>query len=213
MHGGSKMADSIFDVMIPEEIKNCNLPSPEELEYWKLAKNRVFFIDYEIDEDYRLVELSKTIIRMNFEERDVPEEQLKPIYVFVMSYGGDIDQANYVCDLFETSRIPIVTVATGAAMSAGFLLFLSGKRRYAFLHSQLLVHQGCAAFQGTAEEVKEAQKNYQRQLDQMRDYIISHSDINLATFNKNRKRDWYLTAEEITKYNIAKIVKNFAEIE
>ena len=81
------MADNIFDIIIPEEIKNCNLPSPEELEYWKLAKNRVFFIDYEIDEDYRLVELSKTIIRMNFEERDVPEEQLKPIYVFVMSYG------------------------------------------------------------------------------------------------------------------------------
>ena len=206
------MADTVYDIMIPEEIKNVTLPSPEELEYFRLAKNRTFFIDYEVEDDYRLMELAKTIIRMNVEERDIPEEQLQPIYVWIMSYGGDLSQANFVCDLFETSRIPIVMIATGAAMSAGFLLFLAGKRRYTFRHSSLLVHEGTVAFQGSAEEVREAQKNYQRQLDQMKDYILAHTDIDSATFNKNRKKDWYLTREEIEKYNIAKIVKNFEEI-
>lgn len=204
--------EELMEFILPEEMKNITLPEPTEVEYWKLAKNRAFFIDYEVDEDYKLIELAKTIIRMNLEESSIPEEELKPIYIFIMSYGGDLDQANFVCDLFETSRIPIVTIVTGAAMSAGFLLFLAGKRRYAFEHSQLLVHQGSAAFQGSAEEVKEAQKNYQRQLDQMRDYIIAHSNIDLATFNKNRKKDWYLTCAEIEKYNLAKIVKSFEEI-
>ena len=206
------MADPIFDLIIPQDIKAGTLPSPEEVEYWRLSKQRIFFIDYCIDEEYLLYELSKTIIRMNAEELTIPEEQLKPIYIYIMSYGGDVAQANFMCDLIEASRIPIVTIATGVAMSAGFLIFLAGKRRYAFEHSQLLVHQGSAAFEGTAEEVKEAQKNYQRQLDQMKDYIISHSKIDSATCNKNRKKDWYLTREEIEKYNLAKIVKNFTEI-
>lgn len=43
-------------------------------------------------------------------------------------------------------------------MSAGFLIFLAGKRRYAFEHCQMLVHQGSAAFQGSAAEIEEAQK-------------------------------------------------------
>ena len=206
------MSETIYDVMIPDSVKNCTLPSPEELEFFRLAQQRVYFVDYEVEEDYRLMELAKIIIRMNVEEMDIPEEELKPIYIYIMSYGGDLSQSNFVCDLFESSRIPIVTIATGAAMSAGFLLFLAGKRRYAFTHSNLLVHEGSCAFQGNAEEVREAQKNYQRQLDQMKDYILSHTEIDAATFNKNRKKDWYLTPDEIEKYNIAKIVKNFSEI-
>jgi len=198
--------------IMSDGIKNMTLPSPEEYEYWKLAKSRVFFIDYEVEEDYRLMELAKTIIRMNVEEKDIPEDQLKPLYVYIMSFGGDLSQSNFVCDLFESSRIPIVTIATGAAMSAGFLLFLAGKRRYVFEHSSLLVHEGSVAFQGNAEEVREAQKAYQRQLDEMKDYILSHTEIDAATFNKNRKKDWYLTKEEIEKYHIAKIVKKFEEI-
>ena len=48
-------------------------------------------------------------------------------------------------------------------MSAGFLIFLSGKKRYAFSHTSMLVHSGSAAFQGTAEQIEEAQKNYKKQ--------------------------------------------------
>ena len=204
--------EKLMEFILPEELKNITLPDPKEVEYYKLAKCRTFFIDYEIEDDYRLLELAKTIIRMNVEEKDIPENELQPVYIYIMSFGGDLSQANFVCDLFEASRIPIITIATGAVMSAGFLLFLAGKRRYAFEHSSLLVHEGSAAFEGSAEEIREAQKNYQRQLDQMKEYILSHTKIDVATFNKNRKKDWYLTQEELEKYNIATIIKTFAEI-
>lgn len=204
--------EELMEFIVPSDIKNLTFPTPEEINYWKARKDRTFYIDYEIDETYSLIELSKTIIQMNMEEKDIPIDELKPIYLWIMSYGGDIDQANYFCDLCESSRIPIITIATGAAMSAGFLIFLSGKRRYAFKHSQLLVHQGSASFSGSASEIEEAQKNYQRQLDQMKDYVLEHTDIDKKTFDKNRKKDWYLTKEEIEQYNIAKIITSFSEI-
>lgn len=201
------------ELVIPiiDNMKDKQYPTPEEYTYWKSRENRTFFIDYEVDECYDLIELSKVIIQMNMEERDI--ENPKPIYIFIHSYGGDIEQANYFCDLVQSSNIPIVTIGMGVAMSAGFLIFLAGKRRYAFKHCQMLVHQGSAGFQGTAQEIEEAQKNYKKQLDNMKTYILERTDIDEKTFNKNKNKDWYLSCEELQNYHIVdKIITSFDEI-
>lgn len=199
---------------IPESLlKDSTLPDPMELNYWEARKNRTFYIDFEVDDDYQLLEIAKTIINMNVAEKDTPTENLKPIYLWIMSYGGDLEQANFFCDLVETSRIPIVTVAMGAAMSAAFLIFLAGKRRYAFKHSQLLIHSGSGQLTGTAEQIKEAQLNYNRQIENMKDYILARTTIDAKTFNKNKTKDWYLTADELVKYHIVdKLVESFDDI-
>ena len=182
--------------------RESDFPTPEEYTYWNDRKNRTFYIDYEIDEEYSLVELSKIIIQLNISEKDIPQEELKPIRLLIHSYGGDLEQANFFCDLIESSRIPIITIAMGVAMSAGFLIFLSGHKRYAFKHTQMLVHSGSAAFQGTAEQIEDAQKKYKKQVDAMREYILRKTQIPESLFNKNKNRDWYLTATELQKYDI-----------
>ena len=183
-------------------IKASDIPEPEEFNYWTARKNRTFYIDYEIDESYSLVELAKTIIQMNIDEKDIPTENLKPIRIFIHSYGGDLEQANFFCDLVQTSRIPVITIAMGVAMSAGFLIFLSGHKRYAFKHTQMLVHAGSVAFSGTASEIEEAQKNYKKQVDEMKAYILERTDIDEKTFNKNKNKDWYLSIDDLKKFNI-----------
>ena len=210
------MVKNNFDMIefeIPDDLKEVTLPAPEELSYWSSRKNRTFYIDYEIEDNYMLMELAKVIIQMNMEEKDVPTNELKPIFLFIHSYGGDLDQCNAFCDILECSRIPIVTVGMGIAMSAGFLIFLSGKRRYAFKHCQFLAHSGSAGFQGTAEQIEEAQKNYKRQIVAMKEHILSHTSIDEKTFNKNKNKDWYITGEDIENYNIAKVITSFEEIQ
>lgn len=187
--------------------------SPEEYTYWKARENRTFYIDWEIDEGYELLELSKIIIQMNMEEAKIPKEDLKPIYLFIHSYGGDLDQSQFFADLCIGSRIPIVTVAMGVAMSSGFLIFLAGHKRLAFKHSQLLVHSGSAGFQGTAEQIEEAQKNYKKQLADMKAYILERTEIPEKVFTKNKAKDWYLTSNELVEYNVVdKLIDNFEDI-
>lgn len=190
----------LLEIPLVGGIKEDQLPSPEEYTYWKSRKDRTFYIDYEIDEDYSLVELAKIIIQMNIEEKDV--ESPDPIRLFIHSYGGDIEQALFFCDLVKSSRIPIITIGMGVAMSAGFLIFLSGKKRYAFSHTSMLVHSGSAAFQDTAEQIEEAQKNYKKQIEQMKSYILDNTTIDEKTFNKNRNKDWYLSSDELLKYGV-----------
>ena len=203
--------DELMEFIIPKDA-NFSLVDQVEYNYWKGRKNRCFYIDYELEDDYQCVELMKTIIQMNFEEKDIPEEELEPIRIFLFSYGGDLSQATALCDVIEASRIPIITVCMGVAMSAGFLIFLAGKRRYAFKQSTLLVHQGSAAFSGSASEIEEAQKNYKKTLDKMKDYIVSHTDIDEKLFKKNQSKDWYIEGEDISKLNIATVINSFNDI-
>ena len=64
-------------------LKSDDLPAPETYTYWKDRTNRTFYIDYEIDDDYSLLELAKVIIQMNIEEKDVRTEADKTIHPFI----------------------------------------------------------------------------------------------------------------------------------
>lgn len=205
-----------MDFLLPAILQDASSDkylSPEEYTYWKARENRTFYIDYELDDDYMAIELGKIIIQMNMEEKDIPKEELKPIYIWIHSFGGDLAQCDALVDIMIASRIPIVTVAMGAAMSAGFMLLLAGHRRYAFKHSNLMVHSGSAAFSGTSEQIEEAQKNYRKQIEGMKKYILSRTEISEKLFNKNKSKDWYLAGKDLEKYKIVdKIVTSFDEI-
>lgn len=203
----------IASIPIVGPLKDSDVPTPEEYDYWSNRDKRIFFIDYEMDDDYLLINLSKTIIKLNYDDIGIPEEDRTPIVLFIFSYGGDAAQASFFSDLLISSKTPIITVATGVAMSAAFEIFLAGKKRYAFEHTQMLVHSGSAGFKGTAEQIEAAQNNYKKMLDRSRKYILERTSIDEKTFNKNRNKDWYLTKDDFIKYHIVdKIITNIDEI-
>lgn len=204
--------DSIVLPVI-DGISNKDILTPEEYNYWTSRQNRTFYIDFEVDETYELMEIAKVIIQINMSEINIPKENLKPIYLFVHSYGGDIEQANFFCDLVMSSRVPIITIGMGVAMSAGFLILISGQKRYAFKHCQMLIHSGSAGFSGTAEQVEAMQKNYKKQINEMKQYILERTSIDEKTFNKNKNKDWYLTSKELIDYHVVDaLIENIDDI-
>lgn len=202
-----------FDLPIVGNARTSEIPTPEEYTYWSLRDNRCFTIDYEIDDDYALIELGKVIIQMNVVERSIPKENLKPIYIFLHTFGGDNFQGSWFADLLIASRIPIVTVAMGVAMSAGFEILIAGHRRYAFKHSQTLVHAGYASMQGTQSEIEEFQKNNKKQLARTKEYVLSRTKIDDKMFNRNKNKDWYITGDDLVTLGVVdKIIDNIEEI-
>lgn len=201
---------NLDDLNVPRE---SDYMEKREYQYWRDRKNRTFYIDFDIGDEYELIEVSKAIIQMNIEEKDMPRDELEPIRIMIHSYGGDLDQGLYFCDVLKASRIPIITVAMGAAMSCGLLIFLAGDKRYCFKHSQVLIHSGSGQVGGTYEQIEEAQKNYKRQIDAMKEYIIKNTNIDEKTFNKNKSKDWYIARDNIVNYGIAdKLIDSITEI-
>ena len=89
-NGKKVLTIDIFSIPLIGEAKESEIPTPEEYTYWKDRENRTFYIDYEIGDDYSLVELAKIIIQLNIEDKDIPKEKLMPIRLFIHSYGGDL---------------------------------------------------------------------------------------------------------------------------
>jgi len=187
------------------------LPSPEMVNYWRLAENRTFYIDYEIDEG--VLEVQRSIININREDKGKPIEERIPIKIFIQSPGGCLYSTYSLADTMLASTTPIVTVNMGIALSGGFLLFLAGTHRYCLSRSQAMLHTGSTGVQGTFEQVEESQKTYRKQIQQMCDYVLSRTKIDQKTFNKNKSKDWYFDADEQVEYGIAhSILKSIDEI-
>ena len=65
-------------------------------------------------------------------EKDQKQKNYKrePIKLYINSNGGAIDDMWSLIDIMLNSKTPIYTYCTGYAMSAGFLIFLAGSKRF-----------------------------------------------------------------------------------
>lgn len=200
-----------LNIVIPKELENLKLPSPELLDYYKDYDDRCISIDCEIDDT--LFDVTKQIIAYNKADKGIPVEERKPIKIYVMSYGGDLYQAYAFISTILASQTPVITVNMGVAMSAGLLILLAGHKRYAMKYSTAMIHSGSGGAQGTYEQMEEQQKNYKKLVDMMRDYILARTSIDIKTYNKNKTKDWYITDNEQVELGIVeKIVGSLDEI-
>lgn len=196
-------------VMPPDA--NLMIPDPTMLSYYRLAKDRVFFVDFEIDE--RLMDVIKEIMRINMEDMGVKPEERMPIVIPIMSYGGDLDITFTFIDVCAMSQTPIITINMGSAMSAGILLLLAGHKRYALKHSQAMIHSGSAGMEGTFEQMEASQNFYKAQVSKMREYILERTKIDAKMFGRKKSKDWYLSADDQLNYGIVDaFVDDFDEV-
>jgi ATP-dependent Clp protease protease subunit len=201
----------VLDIVIPEEIEDVKLPSPELVKYYKDYDNRNIAIDYDIDES--LFEVTKQILEYNRQDKDISTDKRKPINIYVMSYGGELYQAYALISTMLASKTPIRTINMGVAMSAGLLILLAGHERYAMKYSTAMIHSGSGGAQGTYEQMEEQQKNYKKLVDMMRDYILERTNIDTKLFNRQKSKDWYLNDKEQVELGIvSKIIDNLDEI-
>ena len=198
-------------ISLPDNTGTLKLPTPEIVSFWRLAEERMFFIDFEIDEE--LLEISKQILYINMRDKGVKADERQPIKLFIYSYGGDLSAVYSLISVIEASDTPIWTVNLGVAYSAGMLLLLSGSKRFGLKRSQVLAHSGSASLGGTYEQLQENQKSYDKMVQDMRDYILVKTKINPKLFNKNKNKDWYMSDEEQLEYGVIdKIVNSLSEV-
>lgn len=192
--------DEMMRIMIPQNLENLQLPSPELLTYYRNLEDRVIWIDYGVDET--ILEVSKLIMYFNKEDKDTPVEQRKPIKLLLYSYGGDGQACFSLLDVIALSKTPVYTINMGVAMSAGLLILLAGHKRFCLKNSTALAHSGSGGASGTFEQTEAQMKDYKRFVDTMRNYIIERTNIDAKTLNKYKSKEWYLYAEDQVKFGI-----------
>lgn len=207
------MDENTMLLEIPTELENLKLPNPMLLDTYTDRKNRLIFIDYDID-DTLLREVGRQIIEYNRGDKGKLVDERTPIVILINSGGGCLDSTYATIAIMETSKTPIITVNMNCAYSAAGLILMAGHKRYCMPRSQVLIHSGSAqGISGNYEDIQESTKSYKKMVEEMREFIISKTKIDKALMKKNQSRDWYLpTSEQIDLGVVDEIITDLDSI-
>jgi len=150
--------------------------------------------------------LTKAIIEINEDDdylqklyavHDI-EYKPHPVQMYIDSYGGAVYQCFGLLGVMEKSATPIHTIVTGAAMSCGFMILISGHKRFGYKHSTPLYHQVSTGFYGKVQDMEESLAETKRLQKKIEEITFERTSISKKKLNEilKNKKDWYMTAEE-----------------
>ncbi len=210
-----KIVDDV--ITVPIDIskivgENDSLPDPFRLSYYNDLNNRVIYLDDEIDRD-TVTPIIRMIVAWNRNDKDLSQDERRPIKIIINSYGGDIDATLSLIDIIKISKTPVYTYNAGVAMSGGFYILIAGHKKYALKNSQSLIHQGNGGFEGTAEEIKSHTAQYNKLLLRLFDHVIECTKISKDLLNKKKKSEWFVNGTEQVELGVVdKIITDIDEL-
>ena len=174
---------------------NLQLADPSLVQYYHDLANRSIWIDGEIN--VSTLDIVSKIIRWNREGKDKSIEERKPIKLFFLSPGGDLEIEEAVVSIIHLSQTPIWGIAMGMVASAASLIYLSCHKRFALPNAYLIIHQGSAQMGGNYDQMVAAMKDYEEQIERMTKFYIENTDYTEEEIRANIKTDWYVRGEEL----------------
>lgn len=174
-------------------------------------EKRIFYLSGKIDEaSIRPInfEILKLIQEDEESNASLKNFQPKPIKLFINSFGGSVYDAWSLIDIILRSETPIYTYCTGYVMSAGFLIFLAGHKRYATPNATMLYHQLSAGGWNKILDLQQDLQEYERLQSDIEKYVCERTSIpySILEENKQKKLDWYIHSEDFEKYNLAELL-------
>ena len=138
------------------------------------------------------------------EEAGLIKEERKPIKLYINSWGGSLTAAYTIINAIELSETPIWTINIGTAYSAGFFIFITGHKRFAYPLSSFLYHEGSTGRDGFEEAHKFRNRAdfYSKQLEQLKKHVLKYTAISEEKYQTIIKDDYWLTARDALELNI-----------
>jgi len=128
------------------------------------------------------------------------------IPVLVDSYGGSIYGCLDMIAMIKKSSLPVHTIVTGKAMSAGAILFGMGQKRYMYENATLMLHDAATWTGGKTEEIKSDAKEIERLNKLVFSLLAENCGQKDDYFNKiiheKGHADWFLNAKDAKRHKI-----------
>lgn len=128
------------------------------------------------------------------------------IPIVIDSYGGSVYGCLDMIEHVNKASLPVHTIITGKAMSAGAILFGMGEERYMSQHATLMLHDASMMTGGKTEEVKADAKELERLNKLIFQLLAKRCGQKEEYFEKllheKGHADLFLTAKEAKKHKI-----------
>lgn len=163
---------------------------------------RTIYINNIIDESTS-ESITYMIMKYNRDDRGKSIENRKPIFIYINSLGGSVSDGFAIIDAVVASKTPVYTVNIGTSYSMGFLIFLSGIKRYATINSTFLCHEGSSSVYDTMSKAKDRMEFENNQMEKhIMDYVLSRTHISESLYQEQYRKEWYMYPEEAKKLGV-----------
>ena len=173
-----------------------------------LPKERNLYFTSQVDQA-SIAALSRSIIEINANDVLLKKQygvygieyKPNPVKIYIDSYGGHVYQCFGLLSIMESSATPIHTIVTGAAMSCGFMMAISGHKRFAYKNATLMYHQVSSWVGGKLKDMTEDIEETKRLQDVIEALTLKKTNISLTILKDvySRKFDWYMDAGQALK--------------
>jgi ATP-dependent Clp protease, protease subunit len=164
----------------------------------RLIKDRVIFLDCEIDE-----EVTSQITSLIFLlDRENTEAEIK---LWINSPGGLAQGFFAIYDMIQRVKAPVKTVCVGEASSAAAILLASGSSglRYAMPNSRIMIHQiQVDGITGSNAEVEIDTKELKALQNRLTEILARHTGHTTTKIKRDTKMNKYMSASEALEYGL-----------
>lgn len=191
----AKNPNSYYDIEFDFEGIIADSGMVEEMFYLQDLKQRKLFLNDGISQE-TVAEIVKHILQFNCEDRDVAVENRKPILLYVVSNGGEVDAGYELIDVIQNSKTPVYTINLGYQYSMGFLIGLAGHKRYATKNAKFLHHDGSNYVYDSGAKVQDRIRFDARVEERTKEYVLSRSNLTPEEYDAKFRVEWYMFADE-----------------
>lgn len=158
-------------------------------------RNRKLYLNEGIDQ-YTVHEVVRHILAYNKDDVGIEPDKRRPILLYVVSNGGEVDSGFELIDTIKCSKTPIYTINLGYQYSMGFLIGLAGHKRYAMNNAKFLMHDGNSFVWDSGAKAQDRMKFNECVDNRIKDYVIQHSKLTPEEYDSKLRVEWYMFADE-----------------
>lgn len=132
------------------------------------------------------------------------EDQESPITIYINSPGGSVTAGMAVYDIMKSLKVEVKTIAFGLAASMGAFLLSSGTKgqRYAYKHTEIMIHQPLGQTQGQVTDLKIMTERFLKIKETLNKILSDNTGKDYQTIVNDTERDKFFTAMEAKKYGL-----------
>jgi ATP-dependent Clp protease protease subunit len=132
------------------------------------------------------------------------EDPERDIMMYINSPGGDVLAGLTIYDTMQHIKPDVSTIAVGFCASMASVLLAGGSKgkRFALPHTDVMIHQGSAGFQGTTPDIEVRSRWILRLVRRVNSILAQHCGQPYEKVEHDTQRDFFMTAEEAREYGI-----------
>lgn len=163
--------------------------------------DRRIIINQDISDDL-LESVCLMIMKWNTEDKNLPADKRKIIFIYVNSDGGDVVMGSMILSVIKNSITPVVTIGFSKCASMASYILASGHKRYCFPNTIVLYHDGQTGYVSSGNKGKDIQKFYDKLDDHMTQFMVDNTKMTKEFLEEIKDREYYMFADEAKELGI-----------